>query len=230
MTAYYFLPGTGIYGGIKVGFQLLATLRALGVRAVAVTPDGRAPDWFAASVPVLADDEAMGRVRRDDLVFFSLPHDYSRLAALPGRLVFHCQGTDPLIDPVLDDRRVTLLSCWPQATEYMRAAVAARAEIDRDPGRVFLRRPTEIRRDDCVPPRRGRDIVAACRRRVPTGRFVAIDGLAEGAVAARMQGARSISRRRSASGSACRRSKRWRPAASWSRYRSWAAWPTCGTA
>ena len=231
MRAYYFLPGTGIYGGIKVGFQLLGTLRALGVRAVAVTPDGRAPQWFAASVPVLAEDEARSRVGRDDVVFFSLPHDHRRLAALPGRLVFHCQGTDPLIDPVVADPDVALLSCWPQATAYMRAR--GRDDVSEIGLAIadafFYGGRAKYEGTIAHMPRRGREIVAACRRRVPHGRFVAIDGLGERAVAARMQRA-GLPQRRSTSGSACRRSRRWRRAVSSCRCPCSAAWRTSRTA
>lgn len=187
--AYYFLPGIGIYGGIKVGFQLVATLRALGVSAVVVTPDGRAPQWFPSTVPVVAEADAVARVRARDLVLFSLPHDYTRLAALPGRLVFHCQGTDPRIDPIVDDRRVALLACWPQAHAYMRAR--GRADV-RDVGIVvaaafFYGGRPKYEGVVAAMPRRGAEIVAACRRRVHAGRMLMIDGLAEPAVADRMQ-------------------------------------------
>ena len=43
---YYFLPNADKYGGVKVGCQLVDALNQLGLSAVVVTPDGRAPDWF----------------------------------------------------------------------------------------------------------------------------------------------------------------------------------------
>lgn len=190
-AAWYFLPGTGIYGGIKVGFHLVASLRALDVRAVAVTPDGTAPQWFATSVPVVDEATAFARIAPDDLVVFSLPHDHERLSALPGRLVFHCQGTDPRIDPIVDDRRVELLSCWPQATDYMRArgrADVVEVGIAVADACFYDGRP-KVEGTVAYMPRRGRELVTACRDAVPAARFVAIDGLPEAAVAARMHGA-----------------------------------------
>ena len=64
-----------------------------------------------------------------DTLVFSLPHDYPILKATGARLIFHCQGTDPLIDPVLHDRDVTILTCWEQAARYART-VAGREAID----------------------------------------------------------------------------------------------------
>lgn len=190
-AAWYFLPGTGIYGGIKVGFQFVAALRALDVRAVAVTPDGTAPQWFATSVPVVDEATACARVAPGDFVVFSLPHDHERLAALPGRRVFHCQGTDPRIDPIVDDRRVALLSCWPQATDYMRAR--GRSDVTEVGIAVadacFYDGRPKVEGTVAYMPRRGPELVTACREAVPAARFVPIDGLAEEAVAARMHGA-----------------------------------------
>ena len=126
---YYFLPGTGIYGGIKVGYQFADLLNQLGARTVMVTPDGHAPNWFRASAPTICEADAESRITAQDVRLFSLPHDYPRLAARPGRLVLHCQGTDPLINPILADPRVTILTCWPQATAYVRQQ-AARESIE----------------------------------------------------------------------------------------------------
>jgi hypothetical protein len=116
---YYFLPGIGIYGGIKVGFQFCQMLDGLGIKIVVVTPDGKAPVWFRSSASVIAEEEAMKKITAHDTVIFSLPHDYLRLKKISKKLVFHCQGTDPLIDPILLDHEVTLLNCWQQAKDYM---------------------------------------------------------------------------------------------------------------
>lgn len=178
---YYFLPGTGIFGGIKVGYQFTDLLNGLGARSVVVTPDGRAPDWFQSSAPTLSEDAAVARLTGRDCALFSLPHDYPKLAALSARLVFHCQGTDPLIDPVLADPRVTLLTCWPQATAYVREKTG-RTSIEvgisvadsfyyrgqpKAPGRVAYM------------PRRGAELAAACQAAQPDLQFVPIDKATE---------------------------------------------------
>lgn len=186
---YYFLPGTGIYGGVKVGFQFAQMLADLGVSIAVATPDGRAPDWFCASVPVLPQSTALSSAGPSDAILFSLPTDYARLKASPARLGFHCQGTDPLIDPILGDPDVALLACWDQATRY----IAERA--GRPPIEVGIaisdcffydgrhKRP----RDVAFMPRRGAAIAEAARAACPELDFVAIGGASEIEAAAIMQ-------------------------------------------
>lgn len=125
----YFLPGVGRYGGIKVGFQFAELLRSLGVPVVVATPGGEAPRWFRCSVPVVVRESAIAGLGADDVAIFSLPHDHAELRHTPARLVFHCQGTDPLIDDVLHDRSVHALACWRQAHEYIEQRTG-RAPID----------------------------------------------------------------------------------------------------
>ena len=185
---YYFLPGTGIYGGIKVGYQFADLLNGLGARCIVVTPDGCAPDWFQASAPTLAEAAAIPRLRAGDVLLFSLPHDHPRLSALPGRMVFHCQGTDPLIDAVIADPRVTLLTCWPQAAAFVRERTG-RASLDvgisvadafRYQGQPKL--PGTV----AFMPRRGTDIADSCCAGNPGLRFVPIEGATESQAAALM--------------------------------------------
>jgi glycosyltransferase involved in cell wall biosynthesis len=118
----YFLPGTGIFGGIKVAYQFVDALADLGVPAVIAAPEGRAATWFASRAPVVDRDEALRRWRREDTAVFSLPDDHADLRGRVDRLVFHCQGTDPRIDPVLEDASVPVLTCWRQAHDYVAAA------------------------------------------------------------------------------------------------------------
>lgn len=126
---YYVLPGTGIYGGIKVGFQFARLLGELGVPIAVATPGGMAPRWFRSNQPIVNREEIVAGVNGNDTLIFSLPHDYPVLKATGARLVFHCQGTDPLIDPVLRDQDVVLLTCWEQARRYV-DAVAGREPTD----------------------------------------------------------------------------------------------------
>lgn len=177
---YYFLPGTGIYGGIKVGFQFAQMLAELGVPMVAATPDGCAPEWFRSSVPVVPQAAVLAGLRPDDTVLFSFPDDYRRLKATPARLLFHCQGTDPQIDPILRDDHVGLLACWEQAADYMAERAGRRPiEVGIAISDCFYyglhKRPGDV----AHMPRRGREIAEAAADACPGLNFVAIDGLGE---------------------------------------------------
>lgn len=178
---YYFLPGTGIYGGIKVGFQFALMLTELGVPIVAATPDGRAPEWFRSSVPVLPHAAVLAGLRPEDTVLFSFPDDYRRLKATPARLLFHCQGTDPQIDPILSDGDVGLLACWEQAAGYMAERAGRRPiEVGIAISDCFYYDGRHNRPDDVAyMPRRGREIAEAAADACPGLNFVAIDGLGE---------------------------------------------------
>jgi glycosyltransferase involved in cell wall biosynthesis len=182
---YYFLPHASIYGGVKVGYQFVEMLRELGAPGVAVTPEGSAPTWFRTSTPTIAERAARRRLTAASTVLFSWPPHHDLLRRLPGRKVFHCQGTDPLIDPVIADPDVTLLTCWPQAARYV-SENAGRATID-----------VGISLSDCFygderpkaggtvayMPRRGGEIVEAVRAATPGLRFRPIDGVPETRVA-----------------------------------------------
>lgn len=186
---YYFLPDTGIFGGVKVAFRLLDALATLGVPGVAVLPDGRAPSWFASRVPVLPEAEAIARLRADDWKMITWPPDHERLRTLPGRLVCHCQGTDDRMDAVFADRDVLLLTCWEQA------ARVARERFGRAPIEVGISIPEcflfdgAYKLDDLVAymPRRGVDHARACMRVAHALDFDAIDGADETEVARRLK-------------------------------------------
>lgn len=128
----YVLPGVGRFGGVKVGFQFVELLRSLGVPMVVATPGGEAPRWFRSSVPVVARESTLPELAERDVVVFSLPQDFTEVACTGARIVLHCQGTDPAIDPIVADPRVTTLTCWDQAGTY----VASRT--DRDPIHVGI--------------------------------------------------------------------------------------------
>ncbi len=185
---YYFLPGTGIFGGIKVGFQFAGMLSGLGVPIVVATPDGRAATWFSSTVPVMSQAEALRRITADDVILFSLPHDYAALKATGAKLVLHCQGTDPLIDPILADDRVVLLSCWEQAAQYMRER-AGRSSIDVGISisqTFFYDGRPKLMGDVAYMSRRGAAIAEATMRRCADLHFTAIDGASEREAAAAM--------------------------------------------
>ncbi len=185
---YYFLPGTGIFGGIKVGFQFTGLLSELGVPFVVATPDGRAATWFSSAVPVISQADAFERITNDDVIVFSLPQDYAVLKATGARLVFHCQGTDPRIDPILSDESVVLLSCWEQAARYMREqAGRVSIEVGLSISRAFFYDGRPKWPDDVAyMSRRGAATAEAAMSRCAGLRFNAIERASEEATAAAM--------------------------------------------
>ena len=186
---FYFLPDRGIFGGVKVAFQLLDALGALGVPGVAVLPDGRAPDWFASRTAVVSEAEARARLRPGDWKMITWPPDHERLKPLPGRTVCHCQGTDDRMDAIFADPDVLLLTCWEQASRV------ARERFGRDPVEVGITVDErflfagERKLDGLVAymPRRGVDHARACMRAARDLDFDAIDGAPEAEVARRLK-------------------------------------------
>ena len=116
---FYFLPEPTIHGGIKVGFQFSELLRQLGIDVVMATPDGRAPQWFPTQIPIGSRESILPNLTPRDRVIFSLPYDYDELKQSGAKLIFHCQGTDEAIVPILKDENVEVLSCWTQAHEFI---------------------------------------------------------------------------------------------------------------
>lgn len=186
---YYFLPGTGIHGGIKVGFQFAQMLAEHGAPMVVVTPDGRAPHWFDAAVAVISRPAALAAIRPSDVILFSLPHDYAEIRSTGARMIFHCQGTDPLIDAILADPDVALLSCWEQADSYMRERsgrppIAVGIAIS---DCFFYDGRPKLADQLAYMPRRGVEIADAARVACPGLRFLPIAGASESETAAAMQ-------------------------------------------
>jgi len=188
---YYFIPGTGIYGGIKVACRFAELLTRLDAPCCIATPDGAAPSWLQSSVSVLSQDNALSAARSSDNILFSLPHDYPRLRTAPSRLVFHCQGTDPLIDPILTDPGVALLSCWPQATSYIKEKSGRQPiEVGLPISSCFFYRGAPKRAGTVAfMPRRGAEIAEACRALLPGLQFIPIDGATEDHTARLLQSA-----------------------------------------
>lgn len=181
---YYFLPSAGIYGGVKIGYEFAELLHELGRPAVVASPEGEAAQWFRCSVPVVDREEAQAGLGPADVAIFSLPHDYPALSASGARLVFHCQGTDPRIDPILRDPSLTVLTCWQQASDYVRRG------FGREPVEVGIAVSDVFRcaapgEEDVVGfmPRRGQSLARRCRRRNPRLEFVAVEGRDEAGVA-----------------------------------------------
>jgi len=188
---YYFLPDPGIFGGVKVACQFLSLLISAGLRAVAVLPGGRAPQWFQASVPIVSEHEARKHLRSNDWSMITWPPDYQKLRNLPGRLICHCQGTDDRMHPIFADTSIPILSCWKQAKDYIKA------NFDRDTIDVGISIPDDFffdgsRKQDnriAYMPRRGYPCVRSCMRRNASHDFAPIDGLSELEVARRLKSA-----------------------------------------
>ena len=180
-----FLPSEGRFGGVKVGGQFVEALSSFGLPAVLALPGGRAPSWMALRAAVVDDLEAEKGLGDGDWAILNYPPDHERLRRRPGRRLFHCQGTDPLVDPILADPSVLVCTCWEQAARYVREG------FGREPVDVGIEVSScffgggEERQENRVAymPRRGYDLACACMRACPDLDFVPIDGLDEGEVA-----------------------------------------------
>ena len=188
---YYFLPNPKLHGGIKVGYQFTELLNSLGIPAVVASPDRAAPQWFESSVAVVNEQDALGRITESDWMIFSLQNDYERLREIPGKQAFHCQGTNPAHDPTFADPDVVILTCWEQATNYVREK--------------FSRNPIEvgIAISDCFfytgnvkypntvacMPRRGKEIIQKCVEICHDLHFFMIDNMNEYEVSTVMKAA-----------------------------------------
>jgi glycosyltransferase involved in cell wall biosynthesis len=186
---YYFVPDTTIFGGIKVAYQFVDALNALGVPAVIASPEGRAATGFSSHAAVVDAAAAYESFRPQDIAVFSRPHDYPSLRELPGQLFFHCQGSDPLtnplIDPILADSTVRVLTCWRQATKYALERGARdplETGISTPPCFAYTGEPKFEHAVACMP-RHGAGLCAAVCRQYKTLRYFAIDGMPESEVA-----------------------------------------------
>ena len=191
---YYFLPDSGHFGGVKVACQFVETLNTLGIPAVICMRDASAPQWFTGRFAVLSEAIAVDRITEHDIVMITWPPDHRRLAHLPGRRVCHAQGTDPLMDPIFADPDFLILTCWDQATDYVRTkhgrepiqvgiSVSECFYFDGEP----IVPPLKLDNRVAYMPRRGFRILLRCLLRVRNLDFHPIDGLAEAEVARRLR-------------------------------------------
>jgi hypothetical protein len=182
---YYFVPGTAISGGIKVAYQFVDALNALGVKAVIASLGGRAATWLHSHAAVVDAAAVRGTFRPEDIAVFYQPHDYASLRELPGKLVFHCQRTDSLIDPILADPTVLVLTCWMQATEYVQThGVRDPLEVGISIASCFsYTGEPKFEYAAAYMPRRGQELCTAVRSMYGTLRYVAIEGMNEDEVA-----------------------------------------------
>jgi glycosyltransferase involved in cell wall biosynthesis len=186
---FYHLPGSGIYGGIKVGYQFAALLNELGVPCVVATPDGSAPTWFRTAAPTISHREMLARVRPEDNILFSYPPDYPELRSLGANLIVHTQGTDDRMDRIFADPVVTILTCWPYAHAYaLRLTGRSSLDVGLPISDVFYYDGRAKRLGTVAyMPRRGREIADEVQRRNPSLEFIPIEGLSEGDTAAVMK-------------------------------------------
>ena len=186
---YYFLPGAGIFGGVKVACQFVDLLGSLGIRAAVALPGAQAPQWFASRAAVLDDAEVLRRLDSSDWLMITWPPDYQRLRDTHARLVCHCQGTDDRMDVIFADPAVPILTCWEQAARY------ARERFGREIIHVGIAISDCFYFDGCrkednlvaYMPRRGFPTVRECIRSNPDLDFLPLDGLAEVEVGRRLK-------------------------------------------
>jgi glycosyltransferase involved in cell wall biosynthesis len=155
----YFLPGHGIYGGIKVAYAFVDALNYLGIPARIASPDGIAETWFESTAPVVDREVAFKHATDSGVSVFSHPADFASLHSLPGKLVYHCQGTDPLVDTFVGSPELTVLTCWTQASEYCAARGAQPIHVGIPVSDAFFSNGrSKIRRSVSWMPRRGTDL------------------------------------------------------------------------
>jgi glycosyltransferase involved in cell wall biosynthesis len=177
----YHLPGSGIYGGIKVGYQFASMLCDLGAPCVVATPDGQASQWFKTSAPTISHSEALSRVKKETNILFSYPPDYEELRATGANLINHCQGTDDRMDPIFANPDVRIITCWPQAYAHVlkltgRKAVEAGISISKH---FYYDGSEKIAGTVAFMPRRGYHLVKSCEQGNPALEFIPIDGADE---------------------------------------------------
>lgn len=154
----YFLPGHGIFGGIKVAYQFVDALQILGIPARIASPGGVAETWFDSQAPVVDRDRAISEPDGGTWIF-SHPFDYEPLRQRKQSLVFHCQGTDPLIDAFVGDPQLTVLTCWEQAFDYCKNLGARPINVGIGISECFFYRgDRKNSRSVAWMPRRGADI------------------------------------------------------------------------
>lgn len=164
-----------------MAYQFAFSLNALEVPCVVATPDGKAPDWFSSSVTTVSQEEIVGRLTEKDNLIFSLPHDYERIRGIQAKLVYHCVGTDPLIDPILQNRRVTILTAWPQAYRYAEErgrndSIDVHAAVS---SCFFYDGSVKMENTVAYMPRRGLELAQQCRQGLSNLQFCAIEGCKE---------------------------------------------------
>ena len=187
----YFLPGHGIFGGIKVAYQFVDALNQLGVPARIAAPAGLAETWFDSRASVVSRETVLSEQAHGTWVF-SFPPDYVELRDRATRLVYHCQGTThDLVDTIFADPGVWILTCWDQARD--RAASFGRIPCDVGiavPEVFFHSGASKVPQSVAYMPRRGSDVFEHARRAlslVPGASITPIDGMHEREVAETLQ-------------------------------------------
>lgn len=185
---YYVLPGNGIYGGVKKGFHCADMLSASGHPCAVATPDGVRPAWFESGCELITHARLAERCRPDDVLLFSCPADAPFVDALPARRkILHMQGANTPADHALFDRA--------RGYELVSHGLHMTWELQRH-GRVAPYVPigipdvfrwnseTKLALRIAAMPRKGAEILAVVRERLPRGsELVCIDGVSEREVA-----------------------------------------------
>ena len=185
---YYFLPDSGLFGGVKVACQFVGHLNRLGFQAISCFPDGKAPQWFKCNFPVIEEKIALSQITAHDHMIITWPPDHSRLMNLPAKKICHVQGTDPLMDAVFADKDYDLLTCWSQADEYIRKHHGRNTlNVGISVSDIFFQRAgPKYHNLVTYMPRRGHKIASTCISRNPHLDFQAIDEMGEQDVAGLM--------------------------------------------
>jgi glycosyltransferase involved in cell wall biosynthesis len=100
---YLSWPAHEISGGIKMAFRHVESLRAAGFNAAIATPDGKPPNWFETTAPVLGLAELS---QETDVLVFPENHNpmLEHFAGWPNHKVVFCQNQH-MIQRGLGNRR-----------------------------------------------------------------------------------------------------------------------------
>ena len=177
----YHLPGNGIFGGIKVGYQFAGILDELGVPILVATPDGQSPQWFSTNVATISHKRALELIVPGTNVIFSYPPDYPELLSTKSNLINHCQGTDDRMNVILSNHEVKILTCWRYAYNYTkkltgRNAIEVGIHIS---DKFFYNGESKIKNQVACMPRKGSRLIDVCEKDNPQLHFVRIDNYSE---------------------------------------------------
>jgi glycosyltransferase involved in cell wall biosynthesis len=119
---YYVLPGAGIYGGVKKGFDCAELLSRSGFPCVVATPGGERPGWFETDAQTVPREDLPGTCRPEDTVLFSFPPDARFVDSLPARRkIVHMQGANTRGDVALFRRSYEFVSHGLHMTQQLLA-------------------------------------------------------------------------------------------------------------
>jgi glycosyltransferase involved in cell wall biosynthesis len=182
---YYVLPGIGIYGGVKKGFQAADILAARGFPCAVATPEGACPGWFETGAEVISRRELERSCREEDTVLFSFPPDADFVDSLSAaRRIVHMQGANTPADRELFARDFEFISHGLHMTEQLLLSGRTAPYVPIGVSDAFRWRGERKREASVVLlSRKGSKYVDAVADAVPPGGLEVVDGITESELA-----------------------------------------------